>query len=74
MKRKEMLDFLKRDCPTYAWSIPTLDRRIRYFNIFYTADRNVTLNEVKEAVGKGLEGPRKLLKATNMTRNFKVPG
>ena len=45
---------------TYAWSIPTLDRRLRYFNIFYT-DRNVTLDEVKEAVGKELEGPGKLL-------------
>ena len=55
MKRKEMLDFLKRDFPTYAWSIPTLDRRLRYFNIFYT-DTNVTLDEVKEAVGKELEG------------------
>lgn len=60
MKRKEMLDFLKRDFPTYAWSIPTLDRRFRYFNIFYT-DTNVTLDEVKEAVGKELEGPGKLL-------------
>ena len=60
MKRKEMLDFLKRDFPTYAWSIPTLDRRLRYFNIFYT-DTNVTLDEVKEAVGKELEGPGKLL-------------
>lgn len=60
MKRKELLDFLKRDFPTYAWSIPTLDRRLRYFNIFYT-DTNVTLDEVKEAVGKELEGPGKLL-------------
>lgn len=60
MKRKEMLDFLKRDFPTYAWSIATLDRRLRYFNIFYT-DTNVTLDEVKEAVGKELEGPGKLL-------------
>ena len=60
MKRKEMLDFLRRDFPTYAWSIPTLDRRLRYFNIFYT-DTNVTLDEVKEAVGKELEGPGKLL-------------
>ena len=60
MKRKEMLDFLKRDFPTYAWSMPTLDRRLRYFNIFYT-DTNVTLDEVKEAVGKELEGPGKLL-------------
>ena len=60
MKRKEMLDFLKRDFPTYAWSIPTLDRRLRYFNIFYK-DTNVTLDKVKEAVGKELEGPGKLL-------------
>ena len=34
--------------------------RLRYFNIFYT-DTNVTLDEVKEAVGKELEGPGKLL-------------
>ena len=60
LKRKEMLDFLRRDFPTYVWSIPTLDRRLRYFNIFYT-DTNVTLNEVKEVVGKELEGPGKLL-------------
>ena len=73
MKRKEMLDFLKRDFPNYAWSIPTLDRRIRYFNIFYT-ERNVTLDEIKEAVGKELEGAGKLIKAKAMTRNFKVPG
>ena len=47
----------------YAWSIPTLDRRLRYFNVFYTY-RNVTLDEVKEAVGKELEGPGKLLNAS----------
>ena len=35
-------------------------RRLRYFNIFYR-DTNVTLDEVKEAVGKELEGPGKLL-------------
>ena len=56
MQRKEMLDFFKRDFPRYAWSIPTLDRRLRLFNIFYT-DTNVTVDEVKEAVGKELAGP-----------------
>ena len=61
LKRKEMLDFLRRDFPTYAWRIPTLDRRLRYFNIFYR-DTNVTLDKVKESVGKGLEGPGKLLR------------
>ena len=56
-KRKEMIDFLRRDFPAYAWSLPVVDRRFRYFNIFYT-DTNVTLGE---AVGKELEGPGKLL-------------
>ena len=60
MQRKEMLDFLKRDFPMYAWRIPTLDRRLRHFHIFYT-DRNVTVDEVKEAVGKELQGPGQLL-------------
>ena len=60
MQRKEMLDFLKRDFPRYAWSIPTLDRRLRDFNIFYT-DTNVTVDEVKEGVGKELAGPGQLL-------------
>ena len=64
MKRKE------RDFPTYAWSISTLDGRLRFFNIFYT-DRNV---EVKDAVGKELEDPVNLLKLEAMTRNLKVPG
>lgn len=35
-------------------------RRLRHFNIFYT-NTNVTLDQVKEAVGKELEGPGKLL-------------
>ena len=73
MKQKEMLDFLKRDFPTYAWSIPTLDGRLRYFNVFYT-DRNVTLDKVKEAVGKELEDPVNVLKLRAMTRNLKVFG
>ena len=63
--------FSKRDFPTYAWSIPTLDGRLRYFNIFYT-DRNVTLDEVKDAVGKELENPVNFLKLQAMTRNLKV--
>ena len=38
----------------------SLDRRLRHFNIFYT-DKDVTVDEVREAVGKELEGPGKLL-------------
>ena len=50
-----------------------MDGRLRYFNIYYT-DRNVTLDEVKDAVGKELEDPVNLLKLEAMTRNLKVPG
>ena len=32
MKLSEVLDFLKHDCPEYAWSLPMLDRRMRYFD------------------------------------------
>ena len=43
MKRSEVLDFLKRDYPEYAWSLHTLDRRMRYFDakyINYETDEN----------------------------------
>lgn len=50
-----MLDFLKRDFPQYAWSIPTLDRRLRHFNIKYT-DTNVSVDEVRVAVSEELRG------------------
>ena len=49
-----------RDFPQYSWSIRTLDRRMRYFNIFYH-NKNVSLNAVKEAVKGELNGPGKLL-------------
>ena len=37
LTRKEVLDFLGRDYPQYAWSLPTLSRRMayRYFEIKY---------------------------------------
>ena len=70
MQRKEMLDFLERDFPIYAWSIPTLDRRLRHFNIFYT-NTNVTVDEVKEAVGKELEGPGQLLGYRALHQKFR---
>jgi len=36
LRRKEILDFMLRDFDCYAWSIRTLDRRLRYFDIRYT--------------------------------------
>ena len=45
LKRTEILDYMQRDFPGYAWSLRTLDRRIRYFNIYKT-DKNVSVEEV----------------------------
>ena len=34
-KRAEVLDFMRKEYPEYTWSLRTLDRRLRYFNISY---------------------------------------
>ena len=60
LQRNEILSYMLRDFPQYSWSIKTLDRRMRYFNIFYHSN-NVSLNAVKEAVKGDLNGPGKLL-------------
>ena len=60
LQRNEILSYMLRDFPQYSWSIRTLDRRMRYFNIFYH-NKNVSLNDVKEAAKGELNGPGKLL-------------
>ena len=60
LQRNEILSYMLRDFPQYSWSIRTLDRRMRYFNIFYH-DKNVPLNAVKGAVKGELNGTGKLL-------------
>lgn len=60
MRRDEILSFVKRDYTQYTWSLRTLDRRLRYFDIRYI-DRNVGLEQARAAVQEELEGPGKLL-------------
>ena len=60
LRRNEILDFLNRDYPQYAWSLSSLDRRMRYFNISYI-NNDVTVGQVREAVAKEIDGPGKLL-------------
>ena len=60
LQRNEILNYMLRDFPQYSWSIRTLDRRMRYFNIFYH-EKNVSLNAVKEDVKGELNGTGKLL-------------
>ena len=60
IQRLDILDFMKRDFNQYTWSLRTLCRRLTHFGISYT-DSGETLNEIKEAVRKELDGPGKQL-------------
>ena len=77
-QRNEVLDYMKRDFPHYKWSFRTLDRRMRFFNIYYT-DRNVPVNQVRDAVKAEIDGPGQLLGYRAMQQkirqkyNLKVP-
>ena len=51
---------LRRDFSFYSWSIATIDRRLRYFEIYYN-DNNVTVDDLKAVVQKELDGPGQLL-------------
>ena len=78
LRREEILDFLSRDFPEYAWSLRTLDRRLQYFGISYT-DRNVTIGQLQTAVRNEVEGPGQLLgyralhKKIRQVHDLKVP-
>ena len=60
IQRKEILDFMYRDYPHYTWSLRSLDRRLRYFKIYYI-DNCITLQEVHNAVKEELDGPGRQL-------------
>ena len=51
---------MQRDFREHNWSFCTLDRRLRYFNI-YKADKNVSLEEVQQVVLEEISGPGHLL-------------
>ena len=61
---------LKRDFPMYAWSIRSLDRRLRCFEIYYN-NPEVSVEEVKDAVKKELEGAGKLLEYRAMLKKVR---
>ena len=78
LQRSEILSFLERNLPHYKWSIRSLDRRLRFFEIFYN-DKNVPVEDVVDAVQKELDGPGALLgyramhKKIRQEHNLKVP-
>lgn len=59
-RRKEILDFVRRDYGQYVWSLPTLARRLKEFGIAYI-DYTTNIEAVREAVNEELDGPGKLL-------------
>ena len=78
IKKCEILDYVKRDYPDYPWSMATLSRRLRYFDIKYI-NYETPLNAVTDAVSKELNGPGRCLgyRALNQKlrneHNIKVP-
>ena len=54
LKRREILDFMKRDYPQYAWSLGTLSRRLKHFDISYI-NYDLTVQEVEEVVRGSIE-------------------
>ena len=60
LKRDEIINFRNRDYSNFKWSIRTLDRRLRYFEIYYN-HIETPVDAVREAAQKELSGPGKLL-------------
>ena len=73
-----MIDSLKRDLSCYKWSIWSLVRRLRYFEIYYN-DKDVPVEDIVDAVQKELNCPGALLgyramhKKVRQQHNIKVP-
>ena len=53
--RKEVLDFVVRDYPQYAWSLSSLKRRLAFFGIKYVR-YDIDIEEVENAVKEEMEG------------------
>ena len=60
LRRREILDFVRRDFPEYAWSLGTLSRRLAFFVIQYIK-YDTDIEEVETAVREEIEGPGQLL-------------
>ena len=67
LTRKEVLDFLGRDYPQYAWSLPTLSRGMAYFEIKYV-DYKTDLKVVELAVKEEISALGVPINAPNVAR------
>ena len=69
LKRSEILDFVTRDYPQYAWSLSSRKRRLAYFDIKYVR-YNIEVEDVENAVREEMEGPDQLLGYRAMQRKI----
>ena len=70
LTRREVLDFLGRDYPQYAWSLPTLSRRMAHFGVKYV-DYETDLKVVEKAVKEETGGPGQLLGYRSMHKKLR---
>ena len=70
LKRREILDFLQRYFPEYAWSLGTFSRRLAFFGINYV-NYETNIQEVDRAVCEELEGPGQLLGYRSMHKKLR---
>ena len=68
--RQEILDFASRDYPEYAWSLPTLSRRLNFFGIKYIR-YETSIEDVNKAVQEEMEGPGQYLGYRAMQRKLR---
>ena len=68
--RQEILDFASRDFPEYAWSLPTLSRRLHFFGIKYVR-YETNVEDVKKAIEEEMEGPGQYLGYRAMQRKIR---
>ena len=53
---QEILDFASGDYPEYAWSLPTLSRRLNFSGIKYIR-YETSVEDDKKAIQEEMEGP-----------------
>ena len=68
--RREVLDFLGRDYPQYAWSLPTLSQRMAHFGLKYV-DYGTDLKVIERAVKEETSGPGELLGYQSMHKKLR---
>ena len=70
LEKKEILDFLQKDFPMYAWSYRTLTRRMSFFEIKFI-NYKILAGNVTLAARKDMQEPGKYLGYRAMTKKIR---